>query len=37
MQDSVLESLLVIDYIIKISPNFFWNFTAKFGFKAEIC
>ncbi len=37
MQDSVLETLLVALYTIKISPQNFWNFAAKFGSKVEIC
>jgi hypothetical protein len=37
MKDSVLETLLVVDYTIEISPQNFWNFIAKFGSKAEIC
>jgi hypothetical protein len=35
MKDSVLKSPLVVEYMIKISPQNFWNFTAKFGSKAE--
>jgi hypothetical protein len=35
MQDSVLETLLVVDYIIEISAQNLWNFIAKFGSKAE--
>jgi hypothetical protein len=37
MQDSVLETLLVVDHTIKNTPQNIWNFIAKFGFKAEIC
>ncbi len=37
MQNSVLESLLVVDYTVKISAQNLSNFTAKFGSKAEIC
>jgi hypothetical protein len=37
MKDSFLETLLVVDYMIKVSPQNFLNFTAKFGPKAEIC
>jgi hypothetical protein len=37
MKDSFLETLLVVDYMIKVSVQNFWNFTAKFGLKAEIC
>jgi hypothetical protein len=37
MQDSVLETLLVVDYTIKISAQNSFNFIAKFGSKAEIC
>jgi hypothetical protein len=37
MQDSVSETLLVVDYTIKISPQNLLNFIAKFGSKAEIC
>jgi hypothetical protein len=36
MKDSVLETLLVVDYIIKILPQNFWNFIAKFGSKPAI-
>jgi hypothetical protein len=35
MQDSVLESLLVVDTIEMTAQNF-WNFIVKFGSKAEI-
>jgi hypothetical protein len=37
MQDSVLETLLVVDYTIKITAQNLWNLIAKFGSKAEIC
>jgi hypothetical protein len=37
MQDSVLETLLVVDYMIKISAKSLSNFIAKLGSKAEIC
>ncbi len=37
MQDSVLETLLVEYYTIKISAQNFWNFIVKFGPKSEIC
>jgi hypothetical protein len=37
MQDSVLETLLVVDYTIKISTQNLMNFIVKFGSKAEIC
>jgi hypothetical protein len=37
MQDSVLETLLVVDYTIEITAQIFWNFTAKIGSKVEIC
>jgi hypothetical protein len=37
MQDSVLEALLVVDFMIKISAQILWNFIVKFGSKAEIC
>jgi hypothetical protein len=37
MQDSVLETLLVVDYTIKIWTKIFWNLIVKFGSKAEIC
>jgi hypothetical protein len=37
MQDIVLETLLVEDYKIQIPAQNFWNFTVKFGSKAEIC
>jgi hypothetical protein len=36
MKDSVLETSLVVEYMIKISPQNFWNFTAKLGSKAEV-
>jgi hypothetical protein len=36
MQDSVLETLLVVDYMIKISPQNFTKLIVKFGSKAEI-
>jgi hypothetical protein len=37
MQDTVLETLLVADYTIKITAQNLWNFIVKFGSKAEIC
>jgi hypothetical protein len=37
MQDSVLETLLVVDYTIKISVQNLWNLNVKFSSKAEIC
>ncbi len=37
MQDSVLETLLVVDYTIKLSVKKFWNFVTKFVSKVEIC
>jgi hypothetical protein len=37
MQDSVLEALLVVDYMIKISPQNLLNFIVKFGTQTEIC
>jgi hypothetical protein len=37
MKDSVLETLLVVFHMIKISAQNVWNFTAKFGSKVEIC
>jgi hypothetical protein len=37
MQDSVLEALLVVDYMIKISAQNLLNFIVKFGTKVEIC
>jgi hypothetical protein len=37
MQDSVLERLLVVDYMIKNAAQNLWNFIVQFGSKAEIC
>jgi hypothetical protein len=37
MQDSVLETLLVVDYTIKISAQNFTKLIVKFGSKVEIC
>ncbi len=37
MQDSVLETLLVVLYTIKIWTQNLLNFIVKFGSKAEIC
>jgi hypothetical protein len=37
MQNSVLETLRVVDYTIKIWTQNFWNFIVKFGSKVEIC
>jgi hypothetical protein len=37
MQDSVLGTLLVVDYMIKITAQNFAKFTIKFGSEAEIC
>jgi hypothetical protein len=37
MQDSVLETFLVVDYTIKISPQNFMKLIVKLGTKAEIC
>jgi hypothetical protein len=37
MQDSVLETLLVLDYMIKILTQSFLNFIVIFGSKVEIC
>jgi hypothetical protein len=37
MQGSVLETLLVVEYMIKISAKSLSNFIAKFGSKVEIC
>jgi hypothetical protein len=37
MQDSVLETLLVVDSTNKMTAQNFKNFIVKFGFKAEIC
>jgi hypothetical protein len=37
MQDSVLKSLLVVDYTIEMTAQNLWNLIAKFGSKAEIC
>jgi hypothetical protein len=37
MNDTFLESLLVALFMIKISPQNFLNFVAKFGSKVEIC
>ncbi len=36
MKDSALKSSLVVDYTIKISPQNFPKFIAKFGSKVEI-
>jgi hypothetical protein len=35
MQDSVLEALLVVDFMIKISAQSSLNFIVKFGSKVE--
>jgi hypothetical protein len=37
MQDSVLETLLVVDFTTNMTAQKFWNFIAKVGSKAEIC
>jgi hypothetical protein len=37
MQDSVLETLLVVDSTTKITAQNLWNLIAEFGSKAEIC
>jgi hypothetical protein len=37
MQDSVLETLFVVDSTTKMTAKNLWNFIAKFGSKAEIC
>jgi hypothetical protein len=37
MNGGVLETLLVVDYTIKISPQNLWNLIAKIGSKVEIC
>jgi hypothetical protein len=37
MQDSVLETLLVVDSKTKITAQNLWNFIVKFGSKVEIC
>jgi hypothetical protein len=37
MQDSVLETLLVVDSKTKITAQNLWNFIAKGGSKVEIC
>jgi hypothetical protein len=37
MQNSVLETILVVDYMIKISPQNFTKLVVKFGSEAEIC
>ncbi len=37
MQDSVLETLLVVDYMIKMTAQSLSNFIVKFGSKAEVC
>jgi hypothetical protein len=37
IQDSVLEMLLVVDFMIKISAQSLLNFIVKVGSKAEIC
>jgi hypothetical protein len=37
MQDSVLETLLVVDYMIKITAQNLANFFVKFGSEAKIC
>jgi hypothetical protein len=36
MQDNVLETLLIVDYTVKIWTQIFWNFIVKFGPKAEM-
>jgi hypothetical protein len=37
MQDSVLETLLVVDYTTKMTAQNLWNFIATIGSKSEIC
>jgi hypothetical protein len=37
MQDSVLETLLVVDYTIATTAQNLLNFIVKFGSKVEIC
>jgi hypothetical protein len=37
MQKSVLEALLVVDYMAEISIRKFAKFCGKFGSKVEIC
>ncbi len=37
MQDSISETLLVVDFTTKITAQSLWNFIVKFGSKAEIC
>jgi hypothetical protein len=37
MKDSVLVTLLVLDFIHKISVQIFLNFIVKFGSKVKIC
>ncbi len=37
MQDSVLETLLVVDSTIEMTAQNLLNFIAKIGSKAEIC
>jgi hypothetical protein len=36
-QDSVLETLLVVDSSIKMTAQNLWNFIVKIGSKSEIC
>jgi hypothetical protein len=37
MQDSVLETLLVLDSTTKMTAQNLWNLVSKFGSKVEIC
>ncbi len=37
MQDSILETLLVVDSTNKMTAQNFWKFIVKISFKAEIC
>jgi hypothetical protein len=36
MKDSVLETSLVVEYMTKISPQNFWNLTAKLAPKLRL-
>jgi hypothetical protein len=36
MQDSVLETLLFVDYTTKMTAQNLWNFIVKFGSKVKI-
>jgi hypothetical protein len=37
MQDSVLETLLVVNSTTKMTAQNLWNFIAKIDSKSEIC